>query len=301
MKIPSMLGVALTLLGGFAERAESQAGGADSARAWRESLRVADETASTAAFKTGIGAALPLAMTDDAVLLWDAAPVVSGRPGIQRLLAAQPSVRVSWQPLRVLVSRDGNFGVTFGATSRYGDGSAPVGSARYITVWRRSAPAGWKMTAHAQIGLVNPDSVKVPAPLPGTLSSTRSPEDPFAAADIAFARMAIDSGAPAAFYHYSASDGMTFAGTGELNIGPDAIRARLAEGAVGKAKWVWRPVITIAAASGELGATVGTAEIQLGPGPNDVFFSKYLSIWKRQPDGSIKFVVDGGSGRPQKP
>src|SRR5687768_10333480 len=301
MKIRSMFGTVLMMLSAFAYRANGQASPTDSARAWRESLRAADEMASTAAFRTGIGAALPLAMTDDAVLLWDAAPVVSGRAGIQQLLAAQPSVRVSWQPLRVLVSKDGNFGVTFGATSRYGNASAPVGSARYISVWRRSASAGWKMTAHAQIGLVNPDSVKVPASLPGTLGSTKSPQDPFAAADIAFARMAIDSGAPAAFYHYSASDGMTFAGTGELNIGPEAIRARLGEGAVGKAKWIWRPVITIAAASGELGATVGTAEIQLGPGPNDVFFSKYLSIWKRQPDGSIKFVVDGGSGRPQKP
>ena len=301
MKIQSMLGMAVMMLGAFVVRAESQASPADSARAWRESLRAADEAASTAAFKTGIGAALPLAITDDAVLLWDAAPVVSGRAGIQQLLAAQPSVRVSWQPLRVLVSRDGNFGVTFGATSRYGDGSAPVGSARYISVWRRAARTGWKMTAHAQIGLVNPDSVKVPNSLPGTLSSTKSPQDPFAAADIAFAQMAIDSGAPAAFYRYSAPDGMTFAGTGELNIGPEAIRARLGEGAVGKAKWIWRPVITIAAASGELGATVGTAEIQLGPEPKDVFFSKYLSIWKRQPDGSIKFVVDGGSGRPQRP
>lgn len=208
---------------------------------------------------------------------------------------------MSWQPFRVLVSTDGNFGVTFGATLRYGDAGAPASSARYMSVWRRVSPGGWKMAAHEQIGLVNPDSVKVPAALPGVVSSTTSPRDQFAAADLAFARMAIDSGAPAAFYHYAAPDGITFAGTGELNVGPDAIRAWLAEGAAGKAKWVWRPVITIAAPSGDLGATVGTAEIQLGAGPNDVFFSKYLSIWKRQPDGSIKFVVDGGSGRPQKP
>jgi ketosteroid isomerase-like protein len=60
-------------------------------------------------------------------------------------------------------------------------------------------------------------------------------------------------------------------------------------------------VITLAAASGDLGVTIGTAEIQIGSGPNDVFFSKYMSVWKRQPDGSIKFVADGGSGRPQKP
>jgi len=208
---------------------------------------------------------------------------------------------VSWQPFRVLVSSDGNFGVTFGATSRYGDATAPASSARYMSVWVRTSPGVWKIVAHQQIGLVSPDSVKIPTPLAGAVTSTKSPQDRFAAVDIAFARMAIDSGAPAAFYHYSAPDAMTFAGTGELNIGRDAIRARLAEGAAGKAKWLWRPVITLAAGSGDLGVTIGTAEIQTGPGPDDVFFSKYMSIWKRQPDGSIKFVADGGSGRPQKP
>jgi ketosteroid isomerase-like protein len=289
------------MLSNVARIADCQPTPSDSARVWRESLRAADASVSTAAFETGITGALNAVMTDDAVLLWDAAPIVSGRAGVQQLLSAQPTVRVSWQPLRVLVSSDGKFGVTFGATSRYEDATAPASSARYMSVWQRASTDAWKMVAHQQMGLVNPDSVKIPNPLAGRLSSTKSPQDPFAAADIAFARMAIDSGAPAAFYHYSAPEGITFAGTGELNIGPDAIRARLAEGAVGKAKWVWRPVITLAPASGDLGVTIGTAEIQTGPGPNDVFFSKYLSVWKRQLDGSIKFVADGGSGRPQTP
>lgn len=299
MKFRWIIPGSMLILGAVAYRAECQGSAPDSMRAWRESLRAADASASSAAFKTGLAAALPLAMTDDAVILWEAAPVVSGRQSIQQLLAAQPAIRVSWQPLRVLVSSDGKFGVTFGATSRYGDVRSPASSARYISVWQRLSSGGWKIAANAQIGLLSPDSVKLPASLAGAVTSTKSPQDPFAAADIAFARMAIDSGAPASFYHFSTSDAVTFAGTGELNIGPAAIRSRLAEGAAGKARWVWRPVITIAPASGDLGATIGTAEIHLGPGPNDVFLSKYLSIWRREPDGSIKFVVDGGNGRPK--
>ena len=287
------------MLGAIAYSAECQPGAADSTVARRESLRAADARVSGAAFKSGLATALPPEMTDDAVLLWAAAPIVSGRAGIQQLLAAQPSVRVSWQPFRVLVSRDGQLGVTFGATSKYGDGTAPASSGRYMSVWRRVSSGGWKIAAHVQIGLVSPDSVKLPAALPGAVTSTNSPQDPFASADIEFARMAVDSGSPAAFYHYAAADGVTFAGTGELNIGPAAIRSRLAEGPAGKAKWAWRPVITIAASSGDLGATIGTAEIQSGPGADDVFFSKYLSIWRREPDGSIRFVADGGNGRPR--
>jgi ketosteroid isomerase-like protein len=295
---PMMCSIALTL-GALSYRAECQPRAADSTRAWRESLRAADAGASAAAFKRGLAVGLPLDLTDDAVLLWESAPVVSGRASIQQLLSAQPAVRLSWQPFRVLVSRDGKFGVTFGATSRYTDGSGPPSNARYISVWRRVVPGGWKMVANAQIGLVNPDTVKISPTVAGEVTTPQKTQNPFAAADIAFARMALDSGAPAAFYHYAAPDGMTFAGTGELNIGPSAIRARLAEGPAGAAKWAWRPIATIAAPSGELGATIGTAEIRFGPKPSDVFYSKYITIWKRQPDGSIKFVVDGGSGRPQ--
>jgi ketosteroid isomerase-like protein len=297
----SMTFATAMLLGGLAQSADCQPNPTDSTRAWRESLRAADANASAAAFNRGLAAALPSVMTDDAVLLWEAAPIISGRAGIQQLLAAQPSVRVSWQPFRVLVSKDGKFGVTFGATSRYGDSGVPVSIARYMSAWRRVSPGGWKMAAHAQVGLVSPDSVKIPSPLPGTLGLTTAPQDQFATADIAFARMAIDSGAPAAFYHFSAPDAMTFAGTGELNIGPPAIRARLAEGPGGKAKWIWRPIITIAAPSSDLGITIGTAEIDFGAKPFDPFLSKYLTVWQRRPDGSIKFVADGGSGRPKTP
>jgi ketosteroid isomerase-like protein len=299
MTLPRLIcGVALAI-GTLVNRAECQPSAADSTRAWRESLRAADAGASAAAFKRGFAEALPLDVTDDAVLLWESAPVISGRAAIHQLLSAQPAVRVSWQPFRVLVSRDGKFGVTFGATSKYTDGSGPPTNARYISVWRRVAPDGWKMVANAQIGLVNPDSVKVSPTVGEEVTTPQKTQNPFAAADIAFARMALDSGAPAAFYHYAAPDGMTFAGTGELNIGPPAIRARLTEGPAGAAKWAWRPIATIAAPSGDLGATIGTAEIRFGSKPSDVFYSKYITIWKRQPDGSIKFVVDGGSGRPR--
>jgi ketosteroid isomerase-like protein len=286
------------LMSTVAHSADCQASAPDSMRAWRESLRVADIGASAVAFKRGIGDALPLDMADDAVLLWEAMPVISGRTGITNTLSAQRRLLVSWQPFRVLVSSDGKLGVTFGSTTRFGDVSGPPAFGRYISVWRRVAPGGWKLAARAEIGLVSPDSVKVPASIIGSVTSADESRNPFAAADLAFAKMALDSGAPAAFYHFAAPDAMTLAGTGELNIGPSSIRARLAEGAAGKAKWNWRPVLTIAAPSGDLGATIGTAEIELGPKPDDVFYSKYITIWKRQTDGSIKFVVDGGSGRP---
>ena len=272
----------------------------DSSLTWRESLRAADWRASSDAFNEGFAAGFADHSTNDVILLWEAAPLVSGRAHASQLLEAQPPLRVTWQPYRVLVSRDGQLGVTFGETIKYGAADAPVRSARYITVWRRVAPDGWRIAAHAQIGLVVADSVHIAASAERASLPARRDADPFARADIGFAAMARRSGAPAAFFSYAAPDAITFAATGELNIGRRAIRARLAEGPAGTAIWNWRPVATIGAASGDLGATIGEAEIAPRGGPaSDTFFSKYITIWQRQPDGSLRFIADGGSSRPR--
>jgi hypothetical protein len=84
-----------------------------------------------------------------------------------------------------------------------------------------------------------------------------------------------------------------------LNIGPTDIQTRLAEGPAGRADWRWWPLLTIAAASGDLGVTIGEAEI-MPPGAAAPALSKYLSVWLRQPDGSLKYVVDAGSARPAR-
>ena len=55
----------------------------------------------------------------------------------------------------------------------------------------------------------------------------------------------------------------------------------------------WWPVAAEIAPSGDLGCTVGEARI-----PSLNHYSKYLTIWRRQPDGTWKFVADGGNVRP---
>jgi hypothetical protein len=55
----------------------------------------------------------------------------------------------------------------------------------------------------------------------------------------------------------------------------------------------WWPIAAEIASSGDLGCTVGEAKI------NSLHhYSKYLTIWKRQPDKTWKFVADGGNQRP---
>jgi ketosteroid isomerase-like protein len=199
----------------------------------------------------------------------------------------------TWQPLRVLVSRDGLFGTTFGISAIEPGAGRPSTLARYITVWRCNAQSSWQAVAHADIRPA-PPNLRLPPDIPLTLGDS-SPRDAFSRADLDFARMAADSGAPSAFARYAAPDAITFAGSGEINIGPGGIRARMMEGRAG-AQWRWHPVVSFVAATADLGATVGEAEIRVpGSAP---FYSKYLTVWQRQPDGSLRFIVDGGNARP---
>ncbi|HEV8597827.1 MAG TPA: DUF4440 domain-containing protein [Gemmatimonadales bacterium] len=265
----------------------------------RETLRLAEQELSQAAFGSGLSRALAGAMADDAVLLLEGAPIVRGRAAIERLLAAQTALRegrVSWEPFRVLVSSDGTLGVTFGGTVAERPGSTP-NPGRYFTVWRRGATGAWQVAGHQQIGLLKPGEIVLSS---STGAVSAEPDgNPFAQADLAFAKLAADSGAPLAFARFVAPDGMTFAGTGELNIGPSAVRARLAHSPVATGRWAWRPQVSFVAASGDLGVTIGEATIQrTDVEPTVTNYSKYLTVWLRQPDGSLKFVVDGGSGRP---
>ena len=268
--------------------------------AGRDSLRLLDQRVSRAVFQGGLVQALPAAMAADAVVLLEGAPIIRGRDGVRRLLEAQPAlatVRLSWEPFRVLVSNDGTLGVSFGGTVVQRT-EGPPGIGRYISVWRRGAGGSWALVAHLENGLLDAEAVVRPAGL-GTSPPEPGTPDPFVEVDLAFSRLAGAEGAPAAFARYAAADGMTLAPTGELNLGPAAIRARLQEGRAATARWQWHPVISFAAPSGDLGVTIGEAEIRLqDPGTASPFYSKYLSVWQRQPDGSLKFVLDGGSARP---
>jgi ketosteroid isomerase-like protein len=91
-----------------------------------------------------------------------------------------------------------------------------------------------------------------------------------------------------------------FAG-GELIIGPDQVREFYRAQTPGSTL-NWQPVFADGAESGELAVTVGES-VFTGRGPTGAVvqrFGKYLTVWKRQPDGSWKFLVDGGSASPPR-
>lgn len=269
----------------------------------RTSLIQADHAASQAVLQHGIIDGLNRVLDDSAVLLYEGAPLTSGKIRVLRLLSAQfflTSVRMQWFPVIVAVSEDGSFGMTSGATTIATSGQ-PADSAlrfgHYIAAWRRAGDGPWRIVALLENGLADPDSLRLPEAWrsdPGTVAIAASGR-PFAQADLDFARLAADSGAPLAFYRWAAPDVTTPPATGIMTVGPAAMRARMEGGPLAKATWEWHPVWGVAAGGGDLGVTIGLSKISAG---SDAYEGKYLTVWRRQPDGSMRFILDSGNDRP---
>jgi len=257
--------------------------------AWRDELLAADAAAADTARLIGLPSTLNRVGIPELVVLYPGAPILTGRDVVTRVLAAQPALprSVSWVPLYAEVSDDGRMGVSYGVT-----GTESMRFGKYMTAWRRGSD-GWKMVAHAQLGIAAPNAYRPPAGfVPPALPGIPGHAAEYARADAEFASHAMRAGAPDAFGKWIAVDGVMFPVTGEIIRGRAEARRLLSEGP--PAQWVWRPLI--AGASGNIGWTVGEAVITPANGPP--FYTKYMSLWRRERDGSIRFIADGGNARP---
>jgi ketosteroid isomerase-like protein len=119
-------------------------------------------------------------------------------------------------------------------------------------------------------------------------------------ADTRFSAEATRAGTGEAFGRFAAPDAQVFSGPGEFVTGPQAITESFGPPSSG-ATLVWHPVEGEMSGSGDLGFTVGNAVFtERRDGAQPVFrYSKYITVWKKQRDGSWKYVVDGGSQRPK--
>jgi len=118
-----------------------------------------------------------------------------------------------------------------------------------------------------------------------------------------FCTMASAQGVPAAFAHFAAPDAAFFDVDPRAHRGPEAVRLRMADFPP-NAQLTWAPLQVDVAASGDLGYTWGRYEFRSpgADGPERVSGGFYLTIWKRQPDGSWKFAIDTGTpDRPKPP
>ncbi len=120
------------------------------------------------------------------------------------------------------------------------------------------------------------------------------------AVEHAFNAMAQEKGIRPAFEHFAAPD-VAFIDTDPRKYrGLDAVRQRMGTTPPGT-KLTWSPLFTDVSADGTLGYNYGRFEAS-SPGPDGKAVVRggfFLSIWKRQPDGTWKYVMD--TGAPDRP
>jgi hypothetical protein len=259
-------------------------------------LLAADRAASDLSSDSGLVAALGKSLDRGGVLLWPGAPVVVGAEEAKRLMAAisaRDTMRLTWQPLGIELARDSTLGVTWGVaviSSRLTPNAPHIG--RYTAAWRRGG-GRWTISALLFTGIKPIATSLAPGiPLSRLPAPATGPAGHFMAADLAFARLAGDSGAVVAFRTWAAPEAVVSGGSGLLTRGPDAI----ASGVAGPAEWRWHPVAAGSSRTGDLGWTAGEAVIK--PETGDPSYSKYLTVWIRPPGDPIRFLTDGGNSRP---
>jgi ketosteroid isomerase-like protein len=245
----------------------------------------------------------------DVVYLRAGIPAIYGRDAVRVMLsAARPPMpsgaSFAWQPLGGELSADGRSGYTYGlAVYAQGETQPSVRVDRYIAYWQRDPRQPWRIAAYSEVNgtavevSLTPEQIAPPVQsssgkLAQLLTRLRS-------TDSAFSDLADRSGVAEAFAEYVAQDGAVFAGP-ELVVGPKAVR-ELFDAQAGSSL-TWTPLFAGGALSEDLGFTVGNY-VSTGRGPSGAAvqrFGKYITVWKRQRDGSWKFMIDGGSPNPAR-
>jgi ketosteroid isomerase-like protein len=282
----------------------------------REALVATDRAQSEATLREGSVAGFTPFLAEDAVMLAPGTYLLQGKAAITEYLGSRPletpGGAIWWEPLRWDVSVDAQVGYSTGRLwlrQRIPSGEWLTSHGTYISTWKRDEAGAWRMAAFVRglLGCDQPGYCGGEPPL-ADLPPTCRPyhdsghhgarvEDPavraaeVSAADSAFAAYAQQHGTRAAFSAFASEEAYVPSGGGEC--GREAVDYEGGE-------LEWTPVLSTAASTGDLGWTVGRAS-SMGldrEGNPRRFYSKYLTVWRRDRDGTLRWVVDGGSSRP---
>jgi ketosteroid isomerase-like protein len=114
----------------------------------------------------------------------------------------------------------------------------------------------------------------------------------------AFSKMAEEKNTRDAFLAFIADDGLLFR-PGAVN-GKKWLLEHPAQASDKRPLLAWQPSFAGMAASGDLGFTTGPWELKSDiKDEKPAGYGHFMTIWKKQPDGSWKFVVDLGISHPQ--
>lgn len=282
----------------------------------RDSLFRIDEARTDSVAVHGFPDGIASLLDTNVVYLRAGAPIALGIDATRAVFSAtvEPAgARLSWQPLGGGISDDLRAAYTFGVAVRATAASTPrVG--RYIAFWERDRRGPWRIAAYSEVNgptsspptreraARSGDGDVAPPEAPPTRLSKADAEEraKLRATDSVFSDLSYRMGVAFAFSNTVDAEGIVF-GDPQLVIGPDAIEEFLNARAA-QSSLVRQPVFAWVSASRDLGFTVGEST-STGRGASGAAvqrMGKYLTVWKRQKDGTWKFMIDGGNSVPPR-
>ena len=134
-----------------------------------------------------------------------------------------------------------------------------------------------------------------------TKSSDAADRDELLRLDREFDRKVADGGGGAAWASYFAENGSMVGQAGAPVVGPEAIRARM-EPVFANPDFSlrWQPARAEILIPGHVGYTTGRYErrVKHKEGNTEVEHGTYVSVWRKQADGSWKIILDTGNADP---
>ena len=132
----------------------------------------------------------------------------------------------------------------------------------------------------------------------GCCCEQKTDPSPLIETDKEFSKMSVEKGLNAAFIYY-AGDSVVKIREGNFPIIGKVTMAKIYlsrpdTGMILK----WYPVKAEAGASNDLGYTFGNWELYL-KAQDTLMYGNYITIWKKQVDGTWKYVLDAGSNTPK--
>ncbi|OWY19666.1 nuclear transport factor 2 family protein [Sphingobacteriales bacterium UPWRP_1] len=117
--------------------------------------------------------------------------------------------------------------------------------------------------------------------------------------DRAFSKMCGQQGMKSAFLYYAADEAIRMNEGKFPQVGKTELKAFFdaSPGAATAKQLKWEPIKADIAASGDMGYTFGQWEFAQ---KDTTLYGYYVSIWKKQSNGTWKYVLDAGNSAPGK-
>lgn len=223
----------------------------------------------------------------------DARAWYAGRPESPGIL--------SWEPAYAEMAGACDLGYTTGPWEfrKGGSREEPVAFGDYVTIWRRLPDGAWKVAVDTGIQHQKPSARIMPSPdldggdrvctEPPKPADTQAEIDSLIREDAVFSEDSAARGVKAAFQSRGAEEIRLLREDAFPIVGLKAALALL--GSVG-GTLTWKPAGAAVSASRDLGYTYGLTKLVTGEGSSPSEEGAYLRVWRRDPEGRWKVVLD---------